>query len=66
MTERRFRRLVQVSEIKFAGLTMVEVQKRFADWRRKNPDAIIIDRGTIEQLPRLPQDGVALVRNAFR
>lgn len=53
------------NEIKFAGLTMVEVQKRFADWRRSNPDAIIIDRKGIKRLPQLPEGGGALVRNAF-
>ena len=57
--------LTSESEIKFAGLTMVEVQRRFAEWRAKNPDAIIIDRGGIERLPQLPQNGIALVRNAF-
>ena len=57
--------MMRASEIRFAGLTMVEVQKSFADWRRKNPNAIIIDRGGIERLPQLPQDGIALVRNVF-
>ena len=57
--------MMRESEIKFAGLTMVEVAKRFTDWRRKNPDAIIVDRGGIEQLSQLPQRDIALVRNAF-
>ena len=57
--------LKREGEIKFAGLTSVEVQKRFADWRTKNPDAIIIDRGNITRLPRLLQRDIALVRNAF-
>ena len=57
--------MIRESEIKFAGLTMVEVAKRFADWRRSNPDAIIIDREVIKPLLQLPQGGMALVRNAF-
>ncbi len=57
--------MMRESEIKFAGLTMVEVAKRFADWRAKNPDAIIIDRGGIARLPQLLQRDIALVRNAF-
>jgi hypothetical protein len=57
--------MMRESEIKFAGLTMVEVAKRFADWRAKNPDAIIIDRGGIARLPQLLQRDISLVRNAF-
>jgi hypothetical protein len=53
------------SEIKFSGLTIVEVEKRFAGWRRNNPDVVIIDRGRIKRLPQLPLGGRAPVRNAF-
>lgn len=51
--------MMRESEIKFSGLTIVEVEKRFAGWRRNNPDAVIIDRGRIKRLPQLPLGGRA-------
>ena len=36
-------RAVRIIRSGFRGPNLVEVAKRFADWRAKNPDAIIID-----------------------
>ncbi len=36
----------QESEIKFSGTSRAEVEERFANWHKENPDAVIIDRAT--------------------